>query len=149
MGENTDLHTEQKSRTALPPRPVSGPARYMYIVLGVFFLVLGAAGTVLPFIPTTPLLLLTAICFGKSSRRLHDWFLSTRFYRGNLESFVQKRAMTVRTKLTLLAAVTVFMGFSFVVMLIISAPLAPRVILAAVWLCHVLYFGFMVKTIKM
>ena len=102
----------------------------------------------MPFIPSTPFFLLTAICFGKSSDRLHDWFISTRFYRRNLESFVQKRAMTIKTKCALLVAVTVFMGFSFAVMLIMSAPLAPRAILAVVWLCHVLYFGFMVKTIR-
>jgi len=130
------------------PPPISSSARYLYIALGIIFLALGAAGTVLPFIPTTPLLLLTAICFGKGSRRLHDWFLSTQFYRKNLENFVQKRAMTIKTKLALLTAVTVFMGFSFIVMLIMSAPLAARVVLAVVWLCHVLYFGFMVKTIR-
>ena len=148
MDKNTDLHIKQENRAGEPPRQISGPARYVYIALGMFFLVLGAAGTVLPFIPTTPLLLLTAICFGKSSSRLHDWFISTKIYRENLESFVQRRAMTIKTKLTLLAAVTVFMGFSFIVMLVISAPLAPRIILAAVWLGHVLYFGFMVQTIR-
>ena len=148
MDKDTDFHAKQELHPTRLPRPVGDATRYVYIAIGVLFLGLGIAGTVLPFIPTTPLLLLTAICFGKSSRRLHDWFLSTRFYRWNLESFVQKRAMTIKTKLALLTAVTVFVGFSFVVMLIMSAPLAPRAILAAVWLCHVLYFGFMVKNIR-
>jgi len=128
------------------PRSVSGPVRYVYIAVGILFLGLGIAGTVLPFIPTTPLILLTAICFGKSSHRLHTWFLSTRFYRKNLESFVERRAMTIKTKLKLLTAVTVFMGFSFIMMYIMSAPFVARIVLAVVWLCHVVYFGFKIKT---
>jgi len=140
--------TKDECHLKQPSRPVSGSVRYVYVACGVLCLGLGIAGTVLPFIPTTPLVLLTAICFGKSSNRLHTWFLSTRFYRKNLESFVNRRAMTIKTKLKLLTAVTVFMGFSFVIMCIVSTPLAARIVLAVVWLCHVVYFGFKVKTIR-
>jgi len=111
-------------------------------------LALGALGAVLPFLPTTPLVLLAAICFGKSSRRLHMWFLSTRFYRKNLESFAQKRGMTLKTKLVLFAAITFFMGLSFTMMILLSAPIFARIALAVVWLCHVLYFGFKVETLR-
>jgi len=145
MDKDTD---KDEDSTARSPRPISGSVKYIYISAGILALGLGIAGTVLPFIPTTPLVLLTAICFGKSSNRLHTWFLSTRLYRKNLESFVKRRAMTIKTKLKLLIAVTVFMGFSFIMMYILSAPLAARIVLAVVWLCHVLYFGFKVKTIR-
>jgi len=148
MYKDTDSSTKDEGSPKRRPRPVSGPVKYIYIAVGILALGLGIAGTVLPFIPTTPLVLLTAICFGKSSSRLNTWFLSTRFYRKNLESFVNRRAMTIKTKLILLSAVTVFMGFSFAVMYIMSAPFVPRVVLAVVWLCHVLYFGFKVKTIS-
>ena len=121
--------------------------RFAFISAGVLFTGLGIAGMVMPFVPTTPLLLLAAICFGKSSRKLHNWLLSTRFYQKNIDRFVQRREMTVKTKLKLLGTVTLFMGFSFAMMYILSAPLAARVMLAVVWLGHVLYFGFKVKTI--
>ena len=130
------------------PKPTRGISRYVYIAFGLLFLGLGVAGTVLPFVPTTPLLLLSAICFGKSSCRLHAWLLSTRFYRKNLESFVKRRAMTIKTKLILLSIITVFMGFSFVMMHVLSAPIVARVVLVVIWLCHVVYFGFKVKTIR-
>jgi len=121
--------------------------KLLFVILGSLFLTLGAFGTVLPLLPTTPFILLAAICFGKSSERLHTWFLSTRFYRKNLESFAQKRGMTIKTKLTLLTAITFFMGISLITMVMLSAPMFARVVLAIVWLCHVLYFGFQVKTI--
>ena len=132
----------------LSPKKVSGLARYVYIVSGLLFLGLGAAGTVLPFIPTTPFALLAAVCFGKSSGRLHNWFVSTRIYRNNIEGFVKERAMTIKAKLTLLTTVTVFMGFSFFVMRIASAPVISQIILAIIWALHVLYFGFKVRTVS-
>jgi len=122
--------------------------KLLFIVLGFVFLGLGVVGTVLPMVPTTPFVLLAAICFGKSSQKLHTWFLSTRFYRRNLESFVEKRGMTVKTKLTILCVITFFMGISFITMFMLSAPVFARIILAIVWLCHVLYFGFKVETIR-
>ena len=119
----------------------------LFIALGLMCAALGALGTVLPMLPTTPFVLLAGICFGKSSDRLHTWFLSTRFYRKNLESFAKKRGMTIKTKLIVLAAVTFFMGISFITMLLLSAPVFARVVLVIVWLCHILYFGFRVQTI--
>jgi len=120
----------------------------VFISVGVLFTGLGIAGTVMPFIPTTPLLLLATICFGKSSHKLHNWLLSTQFYHRNIESFVKKREMTVKVKLKLLGTVTFFMGLSIMMMHILSVPLAPRIILTAVWLGHVFYFGFKVKTVR-
>jgi len=122
--------------------------KLLFVVLGFVFLTLGSMGTVLPMLPTTPFVLLAAICFGKSSDRLHAWFLSTRFYRKNLESFAQRRGMTIKTKLTLLVAVTFFMGISFITMVILSTPVFAQIALAIVWLCHVLYFGLKVETLR-
>ena len=127
------------------PRLVSGSVRCLYIAIGTLSLALGCVGTVLPLIPTTPLVLMSAVCFSKSSQRLNNWLLSTKFYRKTVHAFVKRREMTIGAKFILLSAITVFMGVSFVLMSVASAPPAARVILAIVWLCHVLYFGFKVK----
>ena len=127
------------------PRLVSGSVRCLYIAIGTLSLALGCVGTVLPLIPTTPLVLMSAVCFSKSSQRLNNWLLSTKFYRKIVNRFVKRREMTMGAKFILLSAITVFMGVSFVLMSVASAPPAARVILAIVWLCHVLYFGFKVK----
>jgi len=139
----TNSHKGENQAT----RPARRLGRFFYIVLGLFAFTLGAVGIVMPFLPTTPFVLLAAFCFGKSSSRLHGWFISTQLYRKNLESFVQQRGMTWKTKLALLASVTFFMGLSFLVMIALSAPFIARIVLAVVWLCHMLYFGFLVKTI--
>ncbi|MDR1912939.1 MAG: YbaN family protein [Clostridiales bacterium] len=125
--------------------PVKGPGKYLFIVAGVLSLAVGVIGVILPFLPSTPFFLLTVICFAKGSQKLHDWFLSTKLYQKHLESFVQKRAMTLKTKLSILCSVTVLMGFGFIMM---SRVPVGRVILGAVWLGHVLYFIFRIKTVR-
>ena len=57
--------------------------------------------------------------------------------------------MTIKAKLTTLATITFLMGISFVTMIVLSAPMFAQVVLAIVWLCHILYFGFKVKTIRL
>lgn len=49
--------------------------KYVYLILGIITLSLGLIGIVTPGLPTTPLMLLTAFLFAKSSPRLHQKLL--------------------------------------------------------------------------
>ena len=84
----------------------------VYFIIGIVSMLLGAVGVVLPVLPTTPFLLLSAWCFAKSSRRFHCWFISTALYKNHLDSFVQHRSMTWRTKLSLLAVASTMLLFA-------------------------------------
>ena len=84
--------------------------RILWIVLGCVGVGLGAVGAVLPLLPAFPFLLLAAFSFAKSSERLHTWFINTSLYKKNLESYVQHRAMTWRTKRRIMLTVTVLMA---------------------------------------
>jgi len=119
--------------------------RVIYLILGCISLVLGCVGAVLPLLPTVPFLLLTAYCFARSSQRLNNWFRGTKLYKEHLESYVQKKGMTMRTKMTILGSVSLLMGIGFVMM---SRVPVGRIVLAIVWGVHVIYFLFGVKTIS-
>lgn len=116
-----------------------------FIVLGCLSLGLGALGAVLPIHPTVPFLMLAAFCFAKSSEKLHNWFISTKLYKKNLESFVQGKGMTMKTKIRIMVMVTILMSIGFIMM---HAVPVGRIILGFVWLFHVLYFIFGIKTLK-
>ena len=118
--------------------------RIIYIVLGCIGVCMGALGAVLPLLPAFPFLLMAAVCFGKSSQKLNDWFVGTNLYKNNLESYIQKRGMTRQAKIRVMVTVTIIMAISFAVM--DKVPVG-RAVLLCVWLFHVLYFVFKVKTI--
>lgn len=116
------------------------------VILGCLGLGLGALGAVLPLLPAFPFLMLAAFCFAKSSEKLHNWFISTRLYKKNLEGFVQGKGMTVKTKVRIMLTVTILMSIGFIMM---HAVPVGRIVLGIVWLFHVLYFIFGIKTLKL
>lgn len=118
----------------------------IFLIIGCLSLALGCVGIVLPILPTVPFFLLTVFCFANSSQKLHDWFVGTQMYKKHLESFVQKKGMTVRTKATILTSVTALMTVGFILMLR-KGIIVPCIILAVVWVCHLVYFLFGVKTV--
>ena len=117
----------------------------IYIKIGCIGLALGAVGAVLPLLPAFPFLLLAAICFGKSSERLDRWFKNTKLYKNNLESFVKGQGMTWKTKIKIMITVTVLMTIGFIMM---NQMIVGRIILTCVWVFHIFYFIFGIKTIK-
>lgn len=121
--------------------------RIIFLVIGCICLGLGCVGIVLPILPTTPFFLATVFCFANSSQKLHDWFVSTKLYKKHLESFVKKQGMTVKTKAGIIIPVTLLMGFGFFMMMR-AGIVIPSIILAVVWACHIIYFVFIVKTLK-
>lgn len=123
---------------------MKNPIRVLWIVVGFLALGLGCVGTVLPILPTVPFFLLALFCFAKGSQRLHDWFMGTQLYQKHLATYVKKEGMTLKTKLGIIIPVTIVMGIGFALMG--SVPVG-RIILAVVWVAHIIYFMLIVKTI--
>ena len=74
--------------------------RHLWLVLGFLSLGLGAAGAVLPLLPTTPFILLAAFCFGKSSPRFHAWLIGHRLFGPMIADWRERRAIRPRAKAT-------------------------------------------------
>ena len=123
---------------------MKNPIRILWIILGFISLGLGTVGIILPLLPTVPFYLATVFCFAKSSKKLHDWFTGTTLYKENLESFVERKAMTIKTKISILATSSAVMLAGFIMMK--RVPVG-RICLAVVWICHIVYFLFGVKTL--
>ena len=117
--------------------------KLIYIIIGCAALALGAVGTILPILPTTPLLLLAAFCFARSSEKLNNWFKGTKLYKDNLETFVKGQGMTKKAKVRIMSTVTIIMAIAFIAM---KNTTIGRICLCIVWLCHIIAFVFVIKT---
>lgn len=120
--------------------------KILYVLLGCVGVGLGALGAVLPMLPAFPFLMLAAFCFARSSEKLDCWFKGTRLYKENLEDFVAGKGMTMKTKVRILVTVTLLMSVGMI-MMGLKGIVVGCVVLTCVWVFHLVYFLFGVRTI--
>ncbi|MCB0417030.1 MAG: YbaN family protein [Bdellovibrionaceae bacterium] len=101
--------------------------RYVYVIAGTVFLVIGLIGIFVPLLPTTPFLLLTAFFYSKGSRRLHRWLLQHRQLGPILVQWNEHGVVGLRAKIV----ATLFLGLSLGYALIFKSFFWPLKALAA------------------
>lgn len=72
--------------------------KILLAALGLLSLGLGILGIFLPVLPTTPLLLLAAALFLRSSRPLYDWLLNHPRLGPYIRNFMEHKAIPLRVK---------------------------------------------------
>lgn len=117
--------------------------KFIFIIIGFIALGFGVIGIILPVVPTTPLLLLASFCFMKGSDRFSEWFKGTKLYQKHLESFVKKKSMTLRQKVTIL----LFADIMIAIPLFTMDHLYIKFLLVLVIVYKYYYFVFKIKTI--
>ena len=118
--------------------------KIVYMLLGFICLGLGSIGVALPVLPTAPFLLAAAFFFAKSSKKLHDWFVSTKIYKNHLDSFVKERTMTLKTKISILLLASIMLAFP----LVFSENIYVKVLIVGLYVVKYYYFLFRIKTIS-
>ena len=118
--------------------------KYVNAALGLLFFGLGALGAFLPVLPTTPFLLLASFFFLRSSTRINEWFCSTKLYKRYLSNYAEKREMTLRSKLMLMAPGLVAMT----VCLFLFQQWWVKAIMAFFIALEIWYFTARIKTIS-
>ncbi|MCT2535887.1 YbaN family protein [Aquibacillus koreensis] len=121
---------------------MQGLKRYLLISFGTLSLILGLLGIILPLLPTTPLLLLSAYCYGKSSNRLHQWLLDNRWLGKYIKQFKAGEGIPLRAKITILLLLWVSTSYSIIVLI----PFIFVKILLALVVVWVTFFIINLKT---
>jgi Uncharacterized protein conserved in bacteria len=86
--------------------------KIFYISLGFISLGIGIAGIVLPVVPTTPLVLLSAFCFSRSSEKFDIWLRQTKVYKYYAADFVESRSIAPARKKSMIWQIYILMGIS-------------------------------------
>lgn len=84
------------------------------LTAGSLFLALGLVGVVIPVLPTTPFLLVAALCYGKSSERSYRWLVGNRLFGRHLDDYLHGRGVSWRAKVSALALLWGMMTLSAV-----------------------------------
>jgi len=97
------------------PRARLRAGAVLWTALGALFVALGAAGVVLPLVPTTPFLLLAGTCFLRGSPRLHRKLHESRVFGPYLVQWEVEHTIPPRAKVKALFLVVVTFSISVAV----------------------------------
>lgn len=68
-------------------------------ISGWISLSLGVIGVILPLLPTTPFVLLSAFCFARSNKRFHNWLLEHKLFGDMIKSYQAGLGLTKKIKI--------------------------------------------------
>ena len=119
--------------------------RYIFLTVGAISFVLGTAGIVIPLFPTVPFYMLTLFCLARGSERFHNMFLESSLYQKTVAAYERDKALTLRTKLSILISVSAIMTIGAYFSQ--DMPIA-LIVIAFVWIGHIIALVFIVKTKK-
>ena len=119
--------------------------RYIFLTIGAISFALGTAGIVLPLLPTVPFYMLTLFCLARGSERFHRMFLESSLYKKTVGAYERDKALTLRTKLSIIASVSTIMAIGAYFSR--NMPIA-LIVMGIVWIAHVIALVCIVKTKK-
>jgi len=98
----------------------------LLIFSGILLVVLATVGIFLPLLPTTPLLLLAAACFIRSSDRLYQWLITHKWFGSFIKNYREQKATTKHAKVVILLLLWGSLGYTIIAVL---SDLTVRILL--------------------
>ena len=91
---------------------MSRVGRMLLVACGTVTVALGVLGVFLPVLPTTPFLLLAAVCYARGSERCHRWLLTNRLFGRYIRDYREGRGVSLRHKVAALALLWLTIGYA-------------------------------------
>ncbi len=128
-----NIHTAKETKNPI--------AKILWIVLGSFFVMIGAIGAVVPGLPTTLFLILAAACYIRSSQKLYDWLIENKTFGPYLKDYREGKGMPKNAKILAVSMIIIFAGYAVIFAI---EDLAIRILVAAFGLIGIFYVTFKV-----
>jgi len=118
--------------------------RRLFVIAGTIALGIGVVGIIVPVLPTTPFLLLAALCYMRGSQRLYHALLYNRFIGSYVRNYLEGRGMSLKMKIWTLSLLWVAIVCTAVLAI---DSLTIRIILAVVVIGVTIHI-LLIKTTK-
>tara|TARA_B100001250_G_C19643246_1_gene719232 strand:- start:202 stop:621 length:420 start_codon:yes stop_codon:yes gene_type:complete len=112
--EETDIHTVDLNRSKF--------SRIMWFMIGFTVMCIGLVGIVVPGLPTTPLMILAAACFAKSSQKFYDWIIYNKMFGHHVKNYREGKGIPKKSKPIILGTMWTFVLFAVLIAIPDSAP---------------------------
>lgn len=90
--------------------------KYVIFIAGCILIVIASIGIFLPILPTTPFVILAAMCFSVSSEKAYRLLAKNRFFGPYIENYKTGNGVTVKAKIKGIMMLWVLLIISAVVM---------------------------------
>ena len=101
--------------------------RFFWFILGFSIMVIGLIGIIIPGLPTTPLMILAAACFAKSSQKFYDWIINNKMFVHHVNNYREGRGIPKKSKPLILGTLWCFVLFAVIIAIPDSAPLISKI----------------------
>ena len=86
--------------------------RPLFFLLGIVCFGIALLGFMLPMLPGIVFLVLSAACFARSSKRVHDWLVNSKLFGPMIRDWQHHRAISKRNKIIAIVGTIIFGGYS-------------------------------------
>ena len=83
---------------------------------------IGLVGIIVPGLPTTPLMILAAACYARSSQKFYDWIINNKMFGHHVKNYREGKGIPRKSKPIILGTMWVFVLFAVLVAIPDSAP---------------------------
>ena len=112
----------------------------LFITLGTISLLIGIIGIIVPGLPTTTFLLITAALYVRSSEKLYTWLLNHRILGRYIKEYRKNKAISKKTKIysisimwvMILLSAFVFIDINYVRIILLACGIAGTVVILRV-----------------
>ncbi|MBP1948511.1 YbaN family protein [Virgibacillus litoralis] len=111
--------------------------KLLLIIAGSISLALGLLGIILPLLPTTPLLLLAAACYVRSSNRLYEWLITNRYFGSYIENYRLGKGIPLKAKIIGVSVLWLSMGYTILFVI-------PLIIVKLLLACIAMFFSWFI-----
>ncbi len=134
------MSEEREAQQQVPAlKPLNTITRVMLVVAGTLSLGLGIVGVFLPVLPTTPFMLLAALCYVRSSQRLYNRLMQSRFANVHVHNVLSGKGIPLSVKIVSLTISAMMIGY---VSIFVTDSFLVRMLLGLLYLVQL---GFMLR----